>query len=549
MCIRDSVTAIVPVGSIDISDTATGTILDNDTAAITVDNAIANEDGTLTFTATLDNEVHGGLTVDAAFINLNATDNDYTNTPQTLSFSGTAGEAVQFTVPVNDDSIVEAAESFAVRLDNLVTAIVPVGSIDITDTATGTIIDNDTAAITITNAVAIENGVLTFTATLDQAVDGGLSIDVVFTDGTAAGANTDYNNATQTLFFNGDAGETNQFAVTLTDDQIVESAEFLQVAIDNLTTTTVSTFAIDTSATAFGTILDNDNAVASIIATDPFAAETTAGQPANDGQFIVILSNESSTDTVVSYNLSGTANPLGNTPSGDINAASGTVTILAGQVAAIIDVPVVDDLLVEGTEQVVATLTNIAVGDPQITVDTNNNADQVTITDNDGPALWEITGPAVTDEGTLPPYVLTLSQPLGQGVVAQVAINLTDLTTNANDHQTLQSAIAAAVANRSDLTYDANTSVLTYVAPTDGGNFTPLAINLVIANDNFTEGPESFLISLSNAGSPSDALVGLGTNRLVETLINDTQGPGGPIDGPSESVSYTHLTLPTICSV
>ena len=127
------VAATVPVGSIDISDTASATITDNDTAAISIDDVTVTEDGMLTFAATLNSDVDGGLTVDAVFSDATASAADYDGTTQTLAFAGTAGETQTFTVPLTDDSLVESAEDFTVALDNLLTAVVPVGSIDITD--------------------------------------------------------------------------------------------------------------------------------------------------------------------------------------------------------------------------------------------------------------------------------------------------------------------------------------------------------------------------------------------------------------------------------
>ena len=70
------------------------------------------------------------------------------------------------------------------------------------------------------------------------------------------------------------------------------------------------------------------------------AAEET---PTNNGQFTVSLTQASSTDTVVTYTVAGTA-----TAATDYTALTGTVTILAGETSAVIDVSgIVDDTLVE----------------------------------------------------------------------------------------------------------------------------------------------------------------------------------------------------------
>ena len=68
----------------------------------------------------------------------------------------------QFTVATLDDAVLEGTETFTVGLsatDPLVTA---------TDTATGTLTDNDAAAVTVEDVTAVEGAGLLFTVTLRQ---------------------------------------------------------------------------------------------------------------------------------------------------------------------------------------------------------------------------------------------------------------------------------------------------------------------------------------------------------------------------------------------
>ena len=392
------ITSIVPSSKIDATDTATGTILDNDDATITIQDVTINEDETMTFTATLSDAVDGGLSVDVDFANGSAEDDDYNNTSQTLTFAGVAGETVTFTVPVNNDLIVEPDEQFSVSLSNLATATAPVSSIDITDTATGTIIDDDVAAITVDDTSTLEDGSLTFTATLNTSIDGGLTVDALLSDITASGNGQDYNGITQRLFFAGNAGEQVQFTVPVTDDNLVENAEQLSVSLTNLISASGLQSTIDISDTAVGTIFDNDSAVVSIIANDP-----NAGEPNNDGQFTVTMTTRSSEDTSVFYAITGSAG------SSDTTVTSGIATIAAGQLSTTIDVSVIDDVLIEGSETVIATLTNISAGISGTAIDAAQQTDTVTIADNDGPALWNLSGPSVIDEGASAEYELTLS--------------------------------------------------------------------------------------------------------------------------------------------
>jgi hypothetical protein len=98
-----------------------------------------------------------------------------------LTFAGTAGETEQFTVATLDDATVEGTETFTVGL----AASNP--QVTDTDTGTGTITDNDEAAVTVNDAGATEGGGVLFTVTLDNAVQGGFTVDVTLTDVTATG--------------------------------------------------------------------------------------------------------------------------------------------------------------------------------------------------------------------------------------------------------------------------------------------------------------------------------------------------------------------------
>ena len=61
-----------------------------------------------------------------------------------------------------------------------------------TDTATGTITNDDTATLSVENVSQGENsGAMTFTVTLSAAVEGGLTVQYATSDGSAA-AGEDY---------------------------------------------------------------------------------------------------------------------------------------------------------------------------------------------------------------------------------------------------------------------------------------------------------------------------------------------------------------------
>ncbi|MCB1716074.1 MAG: tandem-95 repeat protein, partial [Candidatus Competibacteraceae bacterium] len=120
--------AAVTVSSVDAgtvgasTDTGTGTIENDDTATLTIDNVTLTEGDAGTtafvFTVTLDTAVDGGLAVAYTSNDGTATlaDSDYTDNDGSLSFTGTAGETQTITVQVTGDTVVEADELFSVVL-------------------------------------------------------------------------------------------------------------------------------------------------------------------------------------------------------------------------------------------------------------------------------------------------------------------------------------------------------------------------------------------------------------------------------------------------
>ena len=391
------------------NDTDTVTIADNDAAAITIVDVAGDESGNLVFTAVLDNAVQGGpFTVEMSFTDAGATGGgvlgagvDYVNTTQTLNFAGTANEMVMFTVMVDDDAVLEVDEDFTLSLANVLPASAPLTSIDLTDTATGTIQDNDaaTADLAVTTQ-GNESGptAIVYTVTLDQTNETGapITFDVNFTGGTATGG-TDYDDTVAGAGVISIAAGANsgQLSVPVNDDLLVEGTEFVDATISNPSNSAVT---IGT-ATASAGIIDDEVSNATLVANQPAAAE-----PASNGQFTVDLGAVNGTGGAVTltYTITGSA-----TAGTDYTALSGTVNVADGQQTATIDVSVLDDSSLESAETVTLALTgssNPAFGfDPTsatVTVSDNDTA-IVTITNNTDGAEPATNGQFLVDLGTL----------------------------------------------------------------------------------------------------------------------------------------------------
>ena len=133
---------------IDISDVAEAIFTNDDSAALEIADVTTGEgDGDINVSISLDNAVQGGFTVDVNTINGSATStNDFVAlVSETVSFSGTAGEVQTVTITPIDDALGEPTESLSVEMKNLITPLS--ASIQITDNATITILDDDAAIV------------------------------------------------------------------------------------------------------------------------------------------------------------------------------------------------------------------------------------------------------------------------------------------------------------------------------------------------------------------------------------------------------------------
>ncbi|MCY3813961.1 MAG: hypothetical protein OXH15_19390, partial [Gammaproteobacteria bacterium] len=239
------------------SDTATGTIENDDTATLTMRStgpsssetadASAEEGDGIEFTVTAKSEVEGGFTVTPSFTDGTATQGtDYTPNTAQLTFTGTADETKTFTVATTEDQVVEGDETFTVNLAVSVTSE--------PETATGTILNDDTATLTIEDASASEGDGITFRVTVDAAVEDGFTVTPSFTDVTAT-KGTDYEANTAALTFAGTAGESKTFTVRTTQDSVVEGGETFTVGL----ATSGPSATVTATDTATGTIRNDDD--------------------------------------------------------------------------------------------------------------------------------------------------------------------------------------------------------------------------------------------------------------------------------------------------
>lgn len=385
-----------------------GTIVNDDAATLSINDVTQAEGdaGTTSFdfTVTLDNDVDTGLTVDFASADGSATlaDNDYMSNNGTLNFAGNAGEMQSLSVQVNGDLTVESDEVFVVDLSNL---MANGRNVSLSDAqGDGTITNDDAASLSIDDVSVTEldsgSGMMTFTVTLDAAVDGGVMVDFDTADDSAV-APGDYANDSGTLTFTGStAGETQTVSVEIAGETLVELDETLFVNLSNVSNASVTLG----DAQGQGTIVNNDSATVSI--DDVTMLEGDAGTTAFT--FSATLSGDVDVGVDVDFD---TADDTATVADSDYQANSGTISFAGtmGEVQSI-TVQVNGDAVLEPDETFLVDLSSlVAMGR------------DVTIADAQG------VGTIVNDEPDLSATkTATFEDPLGFGSIITYMIVITN---------------------------------------------------------------------------------------------------------------------------
>ena len=487
-----------PIG-VTATDTATGTINNDDSAAVTINDAGASEGDSMTFTVTLSEAVQGGLTVTPGYTNGTAADTDYTANTAALSFSGTRGETRTFTVATTEDAVLEGNETFTVSLS---VSNAPTG-VTAGDTGTGAINDDDGAAATINDAAADEGDSMTFTVTLSEAVQGGLTVTPHYTNGTAS--SSDYTANTAALDFSGTKGEAVTFTVATTEDEAPEGNETFTVGL-SVSGTPLSVSASDTGA---GAINDDDGS-----SQYGSAAVTIADAAADEGDsisFTVTLDKAVTGGLTVTPGFTdGTASSLDYTA----NTAALTFAGTEGETQTF-TVRTIEDTAVEADETFTV---NLAVSGTTASVIATDTATG-TINDDDGSAAVTIAD-ASADEGDSISFTVTLDKAVPDGLT--VTPDFTDGTaTEGSD-------------------YTANTAALTFAGA--AGETQTFAVRTI--EDTAVEADETFTVGLSVSGASANVIAaGTATGTINDDDDDAADGTAVTIADASadegDSITFT----------
>jgi hypothetical protein len=318
------------------------------------------------------------ITVEYATIDGTASDGeDYEGGDGTVTFA--PGETSQtISVPIIGDTVPEEDESFDVFLSNPENAVLNV--------AEGTLlIANDDSAgptLSIDDAIVSEGTsgtrAMSFVISLSPAASETVTVDYATLDGSATAGGVaatggfDYIASSDSVTFA--PGETQkQISVSIYGDTLNEADETLLVELFNGVSATV----VDPQAT--GTI-SNDDTVPLLSISDASVSEGAAGT--RMATFLVSLSKTVGRAVSVDYETNDYTASAGS----DYTAASGTLTIPAGQSSGYVSVTVSGDLLNEANEQFYVDLSgvlNATLGDDQAlgTINNDDSLPSLTISD------------------------------------------------------------------------------------------------------------------------------------------------------------------------
>ena len=432
---------------------------------------------------------------------------DERKTPATSAFTVTsAGSSVSVdSVDVSGEEVTLTLGSSVSRSDTVTVTYTVPGSDAITNagdleaaaiTSSQTVTNNSPPAVSIANASAEEGDAMTFTVSLAAQDANPVTVQYatsVEASDTASSGDFTAASGTLTIAANTDS---NTFTVQTTEDMTTESNETFTVTL-----TSPSSNAVLGTATATGTIEDDDTPAFSIA-----AADATEG---GNITFTVTLSPASSSTTTVRY---ATSVESGDTASSsDFTAASGTLTFNANDTSKTFTVATAGDTVDEDDETFTVTLSSPSSGTEIRTATATG-----TINDNDTVAFS--INDASANEGSDVTFTVTANPRSAKQVTVDYATS--NGTATAGTHYTSKSGT---------LTFPANTATQTF--------------SVVTAGDSKDDIDRTFTVTLDNqsAGSLADA-TGTGTitdNDPEPTLSIAT--PSAVTEGNSGTKTMTFV--------
>ncbi len=483
--------------------------------------SVDEDAGTVALTANLSRASSEAVTVSYATADGTATaGSDYPVSTGTLTIA--AGDTSgTISVSITEDDVDEDDETFTVSLSNPENATL--GS---PASSTVTIIDDDTHGVTVTPVTLTidEGGSGSYTVVLDTQPTGDVTV-------TVTSDHTDVTTAASTLTFttsNWDTAQTVTVSAAQDDDAVNDTATLSHAVsgadYDEVTADSVAV-----------TVTDNDDPSVSLSSV-AVAVSEDAGSVA----LTASLSQSSSEAVTVSY---ATANDTA-TAGTDYTAASGTLTIAAGDTSGTISVSITEDGVDEDDETFTVSLSNpenATLGSPA--------SSTVTITDDDTRGVTVSPTSLTIDEGGSGSYTVVLdSQPTGDVTVSATVepaamlsmLTVATLTFTASNWDTAQTVT---LSGGQDTDADDETATLSHaVSGADYGSnaVTADSVSVTVIDDDtrgVTVTPATLAIDEGASGDYTVVLDTQPTDDVTVALTSDHTG----VTGSPATLTFTEM--------
>jgi len=334
-------------GTLGTTTVHTATLLDDDVAVVEFDLAmqdLSEGAGATGLTVNLSNLSTQDVTV-MYMVGGTATDpDDYGIDPSPLTIlAGNMSADIILTPAV--DMLVEGDETVIVTLTGATNA-----ALGATTVHTATLLDGDVATVDFDLALQdLSEGAAATGLTVSLSTISTQDVTVMYTVGGTATDPDDYGiDASPLTILAGNMSA--DIVLTPAGDMLVEGDETVIVTLTGATNAALGTTTVHTA-----TLLDDDVAVVDF---DLALQDLAEGDGLGASGITVNLSNPSTQDVTVMYTVGGTA-----TDPDDYGIDPSPLTILAGNMSAEITLTPVGDLLVEGDETVIVTLTGATNAD------------------------------------------------------------------------------------------------------------------------------------------------------------------------------------------
>lgn len=496
-----------------VNDSATWTILNDDAApAITISDASFMEGNLfgfpLTFTILLSAASDLPISVSASTIadgTASPGSDFYTVSSQSITFA--PGETTKtFTATSLGDTFDEADETFHVVLT------APTNATLADDTALGTILDDDTRSISVSDATIVEgdSGALSlhFTASLNNPAVRTVTLDYATADSTAQ-AGSDYTPVIGTLVFN--PGTTSMLvSIPVHGDLTIEADETFLLQLSNVTNATVA------DGEAVGRIITDET---SYTLTGPAGGVVEGNGTSGGGaSFVVHRTGDLSTTGSVDFTTIGnSAFPGGLRP--DFTTASGSITFAPGEAEKTITVAVLPDAHFENDETFSLQLTGAVNGvlrDQFGNIATSSIDASATVLNDDALPTVSI-GNATVAEGS--------SGGFGGSTFANFTVTLSaanEAETIRVDFHTIDGTARSVPSGQLGTDFGGFSFSPLFVSPGE----TTRTISISVSRDNVDENDESFLVKLDSAQvNGSGVLITITDDTGLGSIIDDDLPP------------------------